>query len=389
MNKKQFSLLVAIVVTTAMVLTGCGPAATPTPVPPTATPVPPTATPVPPAATPTPTEPCLIIGALYGGPITDAGYNQAMHESVMAIKQNIACVQIIEAENVPDEAGAKTTMENMIAQGVRMIFATAFNHQNPAYELSQSHPDVIFEHAGGWMMGPNFANFFGEPPDAWYLMGVAAGKMTETNKMGFVAAFPLGWTLTFVNAFELGAQSVNPDVQTIVAFTFAWGDSAKEADATNSLINQGCDVITMHVDSPATVISAAESRGAYSIGFQSLAAQQFAPEYWISGTGYTLGGTLTWLASTVLDGTWEPIFLRCGMAEGCMVMAPFGPTVPQEVQDYVNQVKADLEADKITVFKGPIVDQDGNVQVAEGEVLTDDTMSAVDWFVEGVIGSPK
>jgi len=389
MNKKQFSLLVAIVVTTAMVLTACGPAATPTPVPPTATPVPPTATPVPPAATPTPTEPCLIIGALYGGPITDAGYNQAMHESVMAIKQNIACVQIIEAENVPDEAGAKTTMENMIAQGVRMIFATAFNHQNPAYELSQSHPDVIFEHAGGWMMGPNFANFFGEPPDAWYLMGVAAGKMTETNKMGFVAAFPLGWTLTFVNAFELGAQSVNPDVQTIVAFTFAWGDSAKEADATNSLINQGCDVITMHVDSPATVISAAESRGAYSIGFQSLAAQQFAPEYWISGTGYTLGGTLTWLASTVLDGTWEPIFLRCGMAEGCMVMAPFGPTVPQEVQDYVNQVKADLEADKITVFKGPIVDQDGNVQVAEGEVLTDDTMSAVDWFVEGVIGSPK
>ncbi len=389
MNKKLFSLLVGIVVTTAMVLTACGPAATPTPVPPTATPVPPTATPVPPTATPAPTEPCLIIGALYGGPITDAGYNQAMHESVMAIKQNIACVQIIEAENVPDEAGAKTTMENMIAQGVRMIFATAFNHQNPAYELSQSHPDVIFEHAGGWMMGPNFANFFGEPPDAWYLMGVAAGKMTESNKMGFVAAFPLGWTLTFVNAFQLGAQSVNPDVQTIVAFTFAWGDSAKEADATNSLINQGSDVITMHVDSPATVISAAESRGAYSIGFQSLAAQEFAPEYWISGTGYTLGGTLTWLASTVLDGTWEPIFLRCGMAEGCMVMAPFGPKVPQEVQDYVNQEKADLEAGKITVFKGPIVDQDGNVQVAEGEVLTDDVMSAVDWFVEGVIGSPK
>ena len=389
MNKKLLGSLVVIVVTTAMVLTACGPAATPTPVPPTATPVPPTATPVPPAATPTPTEPCLIIGALYGGPITDAGYNQAMHESIMAIKQNIACVQIIEAENVPDEAGAKTTMENMIAQGAKMIIATAFNHQNPAYELSQSHPDVIFEHAGGWLMGPNFANFFGKPPDAWYLMGVAAGKMTETNKMGFVAAFPLGWTLTFVNAFELGAQSVNPDAQTIVAFTFAWGDSAKEADATNSLINQGCDVITMHVDSPATVISTAESRGAYSIGFQSLAAQQFAPEYWISGTGYTLGGTLTWLASTVLDGTWEPIFLRCGMAEGCMVMAPFGPKVPQEVQDYVNQEKADLEAGKITVFKGPVVDQDGNVQVAEGEVLTDDEMSAVDWFVKGVIGSPK
>jgi basic membrane lipoprotein Med (substrate-binding protein (PBP1-ABC) superfamily) len=220
-------------------------------------------------------------------------------------------------------------------------------------------------------------------------MGVAAGKMTQTNKMGFVAAFPLSWTLTFVNAFELGAQSVNPDAQTLVAFTFAWGDSAKEADATNSLINQSVDVITMHVDSPTTVISTAESRGVYSIGFQSLAAQQFAPEYWISGTGYTLGSKLTWLASTVLDGSWQPIFLRCGMADGCMAMAPFGPKVPQEVQDYVNQVKADLEAGKTVVFTGPVVDQDGTVRVAEGEVLSDDAMSSVDWFVQGVIGSPK
>jgi basic membrane protein A len=321
--------------------------------------------------------------------MNDAGYNQAMHEAVMAIKQNIACVEIIEAENVPDEAGATTTMENMIQQGAKMIIATAFNHQYPALELSQKYPDVIFEHAGGWEMGANFANFFGEPPDAWYMMGVAAGKMTTSNKLGFVAAFPLGWTLTFANSFHLGARSVNPEVQTIIAYTFSWGDSAKEADTTNSLINQDVDVITMHVDSPATVISTAESRGAYSIGFQSLAAQQFAPEYWISGTGYTLGGTLTWLASTVIDGTWEPIFLRCGMADGCMALAPFGPKVPQEVQDLVLQTKADLENGTIVTFKGPIKDQDGNVKVEEGAELTDDQMSSVDWLVEGMIGSPK
>jgi basic membrane protein A len=391
MNNKLLYIFAAIVVSATLLLSACGPAETPAPEETAAPTAPPATEALPPTEAPTPTEtpPCLIIGALYGGPITDAGYNQAMHESVMAIKQNIDCVQIIEAENVPDEAGATTTMENMIQQGAKMIIATAFNHQYPALALSQSHPDVIFEHAGGWEMGPNFANFYGKPPEAWYLMGVAAGKMTQTNKMGFVAAFPLGWTLTFVNAFELGAQSVNPAVETYVAFTFAWGDSAKEADATNSLINQGCDVITMHVDSPTTVIGTAESRGAYSIGFQSLAAQQFAPEYWISGTGFTLGGKLTWLASTVLDGSWTPIFLRCGMADGCMAMAPYGPKVPQEVQDYVNQVKADLEAGKIVVFTGPVVDQDGTVRVAEGEVLSDDAMNAVDWFVQGVIGSPK
>src|SRR3990170_2987552 len=404
MNQKIFYTVTAIVMGSVLLLAACAPAATPAPpeaptaIPtevPTAVPTePPTAAPVEvatevPTTVPTAAGPCLTIGALYGGPITDAGYNEAMHESVMAIKQNIACVEIIEAENVPDEAGATTTMENMIQQGAQMIIATAFNHQYPALTLSQSHPDVIFEHAGGWEMGANFANFFGEPPDAWYLMGVAAGKMTTSNKLGFVAAFPLGWTLTFINAFELGAQSVNPDVQTIVAYTFSWGDRAKEADTTNSLINQGVDVITMHVDSPSTVLSTAESRGVYSIGFQSLAAQQFAPEYWISGTGYTLGDTLTWLTSTVVDGTWTPIFLRCGIADGCMAMAPFGPNVPEEVQDRVNQARADIEAGNTTVFAGPIVDQDGTVRIPEGEVLSEGDMSTVDWFVQGVIGSPQ
>ena len=333
--------------------------------------------------------PCLIIGALHGGPINDAGYNQAMHESVMQIKENIDCVQIIEAENVPEEAGATATMENMISEGAGMIIATAFNHQYPALALAEQYPDVVFEHAGGWEMGANFANFFGEPPETWYIMGVAAGLMTETNKLGFVAAFPLGWTNTFINAYTLGAQSVNPDVETIVAFTFGWGDSAKEADATNSLINQGVDVVTMHVDSPSTVLGTAESRGAYSIGFQSLAAQEFAPENWISGIGFTLGGKLTWLTSTVLDGTWEPIFLRCGIGDGCMEMGPFGPKVPQDVQDQVLAVRADVEAENILVFAGPILNQDGDVAVAEGDLLTPDLMSSVDWFVKGVTGSPK
>ena len=137
------------------------------------------------------------------------------------------------------------------------------------------------------------------------------------------------------------------------------------------------------------MISTAEERGVYSIGYQDLAAQQFAPEYWISGTGFTLGGKITWLTSTVLDKTWKPIFLRCGIADGCMAIAPFGPKVPQEVQDLVAQTKADLESGKVVVFKGPIQDQNGNVKVAAGQVLTDDAMSSVDWFVQGVVGSPK
>ncbi|MGB8253241.1 MAG: BMP family ABC transporter substrate-binding protein, partial [Anaerolineaceae bacterium] len=340
-------------------------------------------------AAPVAEEPCLIIGATYGGPVNDAGYNQAMHEGVMKIKENIPCVKIIEAENVYDEAGATATIEQMIQQGAKMIIATAFSHQQPAFDLATKYPDVIFEHAGGWMMGANFANFYGKPPDVWYLQGVAAGMMTKTNKLGFVAAFPLGWTLTFANAFQLGAVSVNPDAVTEVKFTYAWGDSTKEAEVTNALINNGADVITMHVDSPATVLSTAESRGVYSIGFQSLAAQQFAPKYWIVGSGFTLGDKLTWLTSTVLDKTWKPIFLRCSLSEGCMALSDFGPEVPQEVKDKVAQTLKDLDAGTIVTFAGPIKDQDGNVVVKEGEVLTDDQMSSVTWLVQGMIGSPK
>ncbi len=387
MSKKQ-NLIIVVLLAGILVLSACAPQ-------PAAEPAAPAAEE--PEAEPAAEEvaeeaeagPCLVIGATYGGSINDAGYNQAMHDSVMEIKKNIDCVEIVEAENVYDEAGATTTIEQMIQNGAKMIIATAFSHQDPAYQLSLKYPDVIFEHAGGWMMGDNFANFFGKPPDVWYAKGVAAASISETGRLGFVAAFPLGWTLTFANAFHLGAKSVNPDIVTEVKFTYAWGDSTKEAEVTNALINAGADVITMHVDSPATVLSAAESRGVYSIGFQSLAAQQFAPENWIVGSGYTLGGKLTWLASTVLDGSWTPIFLRCSLKEGCMALSEFGPKVSQEVQDQVLKVVDDLDAGTIVTFKGSILDQDGNEVVKEGEVLTDDLMSNVDWMVQGMVGSPK
>jgi basic membrane protein A len=392
--KNKLTLILIMMVSLAMLLPACGPAApaTTVAVPPTAVPptvVPPTAVP-PTAVVPTEVTTCLIIGATFGGSITDAGYNQAMYEAVMDIKKNIPCVKILTADNVYDEAGATNTMQSMLDKGAKMIIATASNHQDPAFALSQTHPDVIFEDAGGWKTSANFGIFFGSPPDGWYLMGIAAGKMTTSNKIGFVANAPFGWALTFINAFELGVQSVNPAAQTFVTFTQAWGDSAKEAEATNALINQGADVITMFVDSPVTVIGTAEKRQVYSIGFQNLAAQQFAPDYWISGTYYTLGPTLTWLTQEVIDKKWgDAPFVTCGISAGCMGIAPFGPKVPQSVQDLVKAKLAEIDAGTLVVFKGPIVDQNGKVVIADGVVLTPDKMSGVDWFVKGVVGSPK
>jgi len=398
MKPKSTFVLVSLLVVMMILLAACAPAATPTAAPEPTQPPAPAPTEVPAVEVPTevvvvePTKaegPCLTIGALYVGSVKDAGYNQAMHESLMEVKENIPCVNVIEAENIPEGPDAEKTMQTMVDQGATLIFPTSFGHQEPAFELSKKYPDVIFEHVGGYMMSDNFANFFGKPPETFYIMGAAAGMMTKSNKLGFVGAFPIGWSVTFINSFELGAQSTNPEAETIVSWTFGWADSAKEAAATDALINQGVDVVAMHVDAPGTIIQTAEARGVYSIGFQSLAAQQFAPEYWLTGVGFTLGGKMTWMTQSVIDKTWEPIFLRCGVADGCMSIAPFGPKVPQEVQDKVNGMVGELNNGNLAIFDGPIVDQEGNVRIEEGKTLGDEEMGNVDWFVKGVIGSPK
>jgi len=380
MFKKSMYLLTVLLITIALVFSACTT---------TAAPAEEAAEEPAEAEETTEEEPCLTVGVIYVGSVNDAGFNQAMHDSAVVLTENLPCVELIEAENVPEGPDATRVMQTMIDQGAKLIIPTSFGHMEYAYDLSFENPDVYFEHAGGYLMGDNFANFFGKPPETFYIMGVAAGLMTESNKLGFVASQPLGWTLTFINAFTLGAQSVNPDVETIVTFTFSWSDSAKEADATNAMINQGVDVVTMHVDATGTVIQTAESRGVYSIGYQSLEAQQFAPEYWISGAGFTFGDLFTFFANGVIDGTWEPIFLRCGVADGCMAIAPFGPKVPQDVQDQVNTLIDEMNAGTLVVFEGPIVDQDGTVRIPEGEVLSDEDMGNVDWFVKGVIGSPQ
>src|SRR5580658_6604675 len=234
-------------------------------------------------------DPPLTVGAIYVGSTNDFGYNQSMHDGLMAMKAAIPGTTVLEAENVPETAEAERIMEDMIQHGAKLIFATSFGHQQSAFDLAKKHPDVVFEHAGGWMQSANFGNFFAATQAAWYPMGVAAGKMTKSHTLGFVAGVPIGYVIGNINAFALGARSVDPDVQIRVVATGSWSDKGKEAAATSALIDQGADVVAMHVDSPATVIQVAESRGVYSIGFQSIAASVLAPKGWITGLGFTWG----------------------------------------------------------------------------------------------------
>ena len=341
-----------------------------------------------PAAWPAAAADNLIVGAIYVGSVNDYGYNRSMHDGLMAMKAAIPGVTVLEAENVPESAEAERVMEGMIQQGAKLIFATSFGHQQFAFNLAKKHPDVIFEHAGGWMQAANFGNFFGATQAAWYPMGVAAGKMTKTNTLGFVAGVPIGYVVGNINAFALGARSVNPKAQVRVVVTGGWSDKAKEAAAANALIDQGADVITMHVDSPATVIRVAESRGVYSIGFQSNAARALAPKGWITGLGFTWGPFMIATAKSVMAGTFKPAMVRQGLGEGMMAVAPFGPAVPPETQALVTAA-ADKIAKGYNPFTGPITDNIGVVRIKAGEAWGGDKMGNFDWYVDGVIGKVK
>jgi basic membrane protein A len=333
-------------------------------------------------------KPPLIVGAIYVGSVNDYGYNRSMKDGLEEMKRNIPGLKLIEAENVPETAESERVMEGMIQQGAKLIFATSFGHQQFAFNLAKTHPDVYFEHAGGWMQAPNFGNFFGATQAAWYPMGVAAGKMTKSNTLGFVVGVPIGYALGNVNAFELGALSVNPKAQTRVVVTGGWSDKAKEAAAANALIDQGADVVTMHVDSPATIIQVAESRNVYSIGFQSIAAQQLAPKGWLTGLGFTWGPFMTETAKSVIAGTFKPAMVREGLGQGMMAIAPFGPAVPPDVSSLVT-ASADKVGSGFNPFTGPITDNTGVVRIPAGESWGGDKMGNFDWYVEGVIGKAK
>ncbi len=329
------------------------------------------------------------VGVLHVGAITDAGYNQAHHEGIMEMEKNLPQVKVIEAENVPESADAERVMESMIQQGAKMIFPQSFGYLDPALNVAAKHPDVIFMHPAGFKLAPNLGTYWGNNFEAMYLAGIAAGSVTKSNKLGFVTAFPIPNVLASVNAFELGAQSVNPNVETTLVTNGAWVDPAKEAAATNALADTGVDVVTMIVDSPITVVKTAEERGLYSIGFHSAALQKFAPKGWLTGVAYTWGPLYTRLVKSVMDGTWKSEHIRGGLESDFVGLAPFGSAVSQDTIKKIEDAKQAIIDGKLKVFAGPIYDNQGQLRIKEGEAGGADLLDTTDWLVKGVIGQTK
>jgi len=334
-------------------------------------------------------QPKLKVGILHIGSIADAGYNQAHAEGAQVMRKNLPNVELIEIENVPEGADAERVMENMIRQGAQLVIPASFGYLDPALRVAKKYPDVKFVHPGGYKLAPNLGTYWASTPEAFYLMGIAAGKTTKTNKLGYVVALPISFFLANVNAFHLGAQSVNPKVETRVVFTGTFLDPGKEATAANALLDQGVDVLGVIVDSPITVVQTAEKRGAFSVGYHYIGVQKFAPKGWISGIAFTWGELYTRFAKQVMDGTWKSEALLGNLASDYLTIAPFGPAVPSAAVKLVNAKKKEFISGKLNVFQGPIKDNKGVERVKAGEAFPIAALGKMDWLVEGVIGQAK
>ena len=339
------------------------------------------------AATSEPVEE-LVVGVIHVGSIKDNGYNQAMDIALQEMKANVPGLKIIQAENVPESADAERVMENMINQGAKLIFPLSFGYLDPALNVAAKHPDVKFEHPAGGQLADNLGTFWSDTTAMEYLMGIVAGSTTKTNKLGWVIGFPIPNILTSINAFQLGAQSVNPDVTTQVIVNNAWVDPGKEAEAVNALADAGVDVVTMIVDSPQTVVETAEKRGIMSIGFHCLCVQDAAGEGWLTGIGFTWGDLFTTFAEDVMAGTWKSENNIGTLAQGYAAIAPYGSKVSADTQAKVEAAKAAIIDGSLNVFAGPITDNEGNVVIAEGETGDIPTLlGSTDYLVAGVTGN--
>ncbi len=336
----------------------------------------------------------LTVGFLFVGPKDDFGYNQAAYLGSVEMEKKLGSkVKVLRAENVPETEEAERVMEGMIQQGAKVIFPTSYGHLDPALNVAKRHADVTFIHQGGLKTSTNLGTYFGNIYEGVYLGGVAAGKMTKTNKLGYIVSFPIPQVLENINAFELGAKSVNPAATTTVVFTANWCDPGKQAEAANNLIAQGVDVLTQHQDCGKTIVETAERKGVMSVGYHA-DASSLAPKGWLTGAAWNWGPLYTQEVQAVLDGKWAGSPLagkyRVGMKEGAVNMAAFGAGVPKDVQDLVKSKQQAILDGKLAPFAGPVKDQSGKERIATGVSPTVDVLETTDYLVEGVVGTiPK
>ncbi|MBN7773713.1 BMP family ABC transporter substrate-binding protein [Clostridium aminobutyricum] len=333
------------------------------------------------------TDEALKVGFIYIGTKNDGGFTQAQYEGAAAMQEHFnGKVEILTMENVPDtdKSAAKDAATNLIDQGCTVIVGCSYGFMDALDELANSgdYDNIKFLHfSGNKMNDKNFGNFFGATEEPRYLTGIIAGMMTKTDKLGYVAAYPYTEVQIGIDAFTLGAQSVNPDVQVKVVYINSWYDPEKERSAADELLAQGCDILTQHCDTTGPQVAASEA-GAYAIGY-NMDNSQVVPDAFLTAPIWHHEVFLIPTIQAIMDGTWTPESYYGTIADGYVDIAPMTDLVPADVQAKVDEVKAKMKAGEFAPFSGKIEYNDGTVLCQDGQTLTREEIWKIDGLVKG------
>ena len=334
----------------------------------------------------------ITVGIIYVGPRDDFGYNQAHAEAAAQLKK-LAGVKVVEEENVPETQAVQKSMQGMVSQdGASLLFPTSFGYFDPhMLAIAAKNDKVRFAHCGGmWTEGKhpkNTGSFFGYIDEAQYLNGVIAGHMSKSKKLGFVAAKPIPQVLRNINAFTMGARSVDPKITTNAIFTGDWSMPVKEAEATSSLSDQGVDVFTMHVDSPKVIVETAAKRGKMVCGYHASQAK-LAPNAYLTGAEWNWLTAYTRIVDAARTGKPHPNFVRGGLKDGFVKSSAYGAMVSEGARKNAEDIRARMLAGTFDIFAGELKDNTGKVVVPKGKSFkqTDLELEGMNYLVEGVIG---
>lgn len=324
------------------------------------------------------------VGFMYVAPVEEAGYTfqHDLGRRAVAAKFGPA-VKTAYVENVPEGADAERVVRKL-AQTNQLVFTTSFGFMNPTVKEAQAFPKVKFEHATGYKRLANLSTYSGRFYEGRFLAGVIAGRMTKSNVIGFVGAFPIPEVVQNINAYAIGARMVNPKTVVKVVWASTWYDPGKERAAADALMSQGADVLVTHTDS-AAVQEAGEQRGVWTIGYDSDMGR-YGPKTCLTSVVSDWSGYYVQEVEAAMNGTWKSHDTWGGLKSGMVRMAPFNAALPKSVADEVVARQADIEAGKLAPFQGPLKDQAGAMKVAAGSALADPQILGMNWLAEGVEG---
>jgi simple sugar transport system substrate-binding protein len=322
---------------------------------------------------------------VYLGPVGDAGWTFAHDQGRKAVEKEFGDKVIATfVEKVPESADAERVIRDLATQGNKIIFATSFGYMEPMVKVAAEFPDVKFEHATGYKMSANMGVYDAKFYEDAYMAGVIAGKMSKTGTLGFVGSFPIPEVLRNINAYTLGAQSVNPKIKTKVVWISSWFDPPKEGDAAQSLINAGADVLLQNTDSSA-VIQTAEKAGKYAFGWDA-DMSAVAPKAHLASAMVLWGGYYIKSIKDVMDGTWKSERTVWGVKEGQNDLVKIADAVPEDTKKKIQEIKDAMKAGTFEVFTGPILNNEGKEVLAKDVKADQAWKDKVDFYVQGVDG---